>query len=114
MSTLTRFLVHEVTLSAPVLVTDRYGGTVPDWTQPPAATFTESGWLTRTASEEMGQGREAITDTYELTLPATSAINGTMRVERAGETFEIRGSIERAEAPAGTHHLIVHLRRVQG
>lgn len=112
--TLSRFMVHPVTLVEPTLVVDRYGTTVPDWSLPPAATFAEAGWLTRTDTDEMAQGREAITDLYELSLPPGSAITGTMRVERNGETFEIRGSIDRAETPEGTHHLIAHLRKVAG
>lgn len=109
-----RFMIHPVTLVEPTLVVDRYGATVPDWGVPPAATYDEAGWFTRTGTDEMAQGREAITDDYELSLPATSAITGAMRVQHAGATYEIRGSIDRAETPEGTHHLVAHLRQVQG
>lgn len=109
---MTRFLVHPVTLQAPRMVTNPYGDTVADWSV--VTTYDETGWFTRTSTDEMAEGREAITDLYELTLPPGSAITESMRVVCDGDTYEIRGSVERADTPAGTHHLVVHLRRVAG
>lgn len=109
-----RFFVDTVTLTKPTTVTNRYGDTVTDWSVPPAATFEEVGWLTRTGSEEMAEGREAITDTWELSLPPSSALDETMRVSHAGNVYEIRGSVQTAATPAGRHHLVAQLRRVVG
>jgi head-tail adaptor len=114
MTRLASFLVHPVTLTEPARTTTAYGDTVADWSAPPAGQYQELGWFTRTASEEMAEGREAITDSYELTLAADSAITSTMRVAHAGALYEIRGSVERATAPEGVHHLVVRLRRVEG
>jgi head-tail adaptor len=109
---MTRFLVHPVTLQAPRIVTNAYGDTVADWSV--VTEYEETGWFTRTSTEEMAEGREAITDLYELTLPPGSAITESMRVLHDGDCYEIRGSVERADTPAGTHHLVAHLRRVAG
>lgn len=114
MSHFSRFMVHPVTLVEPATTVNAYGDTVVDWSLPPLATIHETGWFTRTSTEEMAQGREAITDVYELTLPATSAITASMRVVFYGSLYEIRGSIERAESPEDTHHLVARLRRVEG
>jgi head-tail adaptor len=108
-----RFLVHDVDLLAPVTTTNRYGDTVADWDQPPTTTSVK-GWFTRTDTDEMADGREAITDVFELSLAADVPITDDMRVVRLGDTYEIRGSVERAEAPEGTHHQIIRLRRVAG
>lgn len=114
MSYLTHFLIHPVTLTAPVMATNAYGDNLADWSQAPAAEYHELGWFTRVSTDETAEGREAITDTYELTLAPTSAITESMRVEHAGDLYEIRGSIDQAQAPDGTHHLVTRLRRVQG
>jgi head-tail adaptor len=113
-SGLARFLVHDVTLLTPTYVTDRYGDTYADWTQPPATSTAAKGWFTRKSTDEMADGREAITDVYELTLPAEVPTSDDMRVERDGRAYEIRGSVNVAPAPEGPHHSIVELRRVEG
>jgi head-tail adaptor len=113
-SVLDRFMVHDVTLLAPTYTADRYGTQVADWSAPPTATFDERGWFTQTDTDEMAQGREGITDAFELTLPATSALTEDMRVRRLGADYEIRGSVRRAETPDGTHHVIAYLRKVTG
>lgn len=107
-------MVHPVTLQEPALSTNVYGDTVPDWSAPPVATYEETGWFTRTSTDEMADGRSAITDLWELTLEPDSAITSSMRVVVAGETYEIRGSVEAATTPNGTHHLVARLRRVEG
>jgi len=109
-----RFFVGPVTLTKPTTVTNRYGDTVADWSAPPAASYDEVGWMTRTGSEEMADGREAITDTWELSLPPSSALDETMRVAHDGKVYEIRGSVQTAATPAGAHHLVAQLRRVAG
>lgn len=114
MSHIAHFLVHPVTLTEATTATNQYGDSVPDWSAPPAAEHQEVGWFTRTSTDEMNEGREAITDSYELTLPPTSAIKSSMRVSYLGDLYEIRGSVERCEAPKGTHHLVARLRRVEG
>lgn len=107
-------MVHPVRLLQPTMTTTSYGDAVPDWSRPPQTVLSDVGWFTRTSTDEMAEGREAITDLYELTMAASSPINAAMRVEFAGDTFEIRGSIEYAEAPEGTHHVVARLRRVEG
>lgn len=114
MTGLARFMVHDVTLLRPATSTNRYGDTVADWSAPPADTFNEKGWFTRTATSEMAEGREAITDDAELTLMGDSALDETMRVVHRGNTYEVRGSIQRADTPEGTHHLTAQLRKVAG
>jgi head-tail adaptor len=112
MAAISRFFVHPVTLLEPTTTETRYGDTVSDWSAPTRTD--EVGWFTQVETEEMAEGREALTDTYELTLPADSAINAAMRVEYEGATFEIRGSVRRAQTPEGSHHVIARLRRVSG
>lgn len=113
-TTFARFMIHPITLLAPTTTTNRYGDTVPDWNQPPASTTDTKGWFTRTDTDEMADGREAITDVYELSLPIDVTITEDMRVVRDSNTYEIRGSVDRAETPRGPHHQIVRLRRVEG
>ena len=113
-ATFARFMVHNVDLLTPEYITGRYGDLVPDWTQPPAATLAAKGWFTRTDTDEMAQGREAITDVYELSLDIAVPIADDMRVVHRGVTYEIRGSIETGASPDGDHHLIARLRRVEG
>jgi head-tail adaptor len=113
-SGLARFMVHDLTLLEPATSTNRYGDTVADWSAPPMATYSEKGWLARTGTSEMADGREAITDDVELTVLATSALTETMRVVYRGSTYEVRGSIHRAETPTGTSHLTAQLRKVAG
>jgi hypothetical protein len=109
-----RFFIHPVTFTRPATVTGRYGDTVTDWSAPPLATFNEHGWMTRTGTEEMAEGREAITDTWELSLPPSTALDETMRVSHAGTVYEVRGSIQRAGTPGGSHHVVAQLREVRG
>lgn len=109
-----RLFVSPVTLARPASTTNRYGEAVPDWSAPPDATWDELGWMTRTGSDEMANGREAHTDTWELSLPATSALDETMRVIHEGATYEVRGTVQRARTPSGPHHVVAQLRRVQG
>lgn len=113
-SGLDRFMVHDVELLTPASTTDRYGDTYADWTVPPAGIYGTKGWFTRRTTEEMADGREAITDVYELTLPPDVPATDDMRVVRNGQTYEIRGSVNLAPTPEGTHHQILELRRVVG
>ena len=108
-----RFLVHDVELLMPVYVTNRYGDTVADWTQPPT-TIATKGWFTRTDTDEMADGREAITAVYELSLDMATPATDDMRVMHGGRTYEIRGSVEVGATPDGDHHQIIRLRRVEG
>lgn len=109
-----RFLVHDVELLTPTYVVGRYGDNTADWTQPPASTVAAKGWFTRVDTDEMADGREAITDVYELSVDMTTALTEDMRVVRLGNTYEIRGSVEVGSTPEGAHHQIVRLRRVVG
>lgn len=113
MTSLTRFMVHPITLIEPTMTVNAYGDTVADWPLP-ATEREEMGWFTRTSTEEAGEGREAITDIYELTVLPTSALTASMRVRYLGEDYEVRGSVEQAKGPGGTHHLVARLRRVEG
>jgi hypothetical protein len=109
-----RFLVHDVDLLTPTYVVGRYGDSTPDWASPPAATLAAKGWFTRVDTDELADGREAITDTYELSLDIDVALTDDMRVVRNGATYEIRGSVETGASPDGDHHQILRLRRVVG
>lgn len=109
-----RLFVHPVVFTEPTMVVNRYSEPAPDWSVPAAATHNEYGWFSRTSTVEMAEGREAITDTYELSLPATSVLDETMRVAHAGAVYEVRGSLQHAGTPAGPHHVVAELRRVQG
>lgn len=113
-TTFGRFLVHDVEVLTPSYVTNRYGDTVADWTLPPATTTAAKGWFTRVDTDEMAEGREAITDVYELSVDLSLPITDDVRVVRLGNTYEVRGSVESAETPEGSHHRIVRLRRVVG
>lgn len=107
-------MTQPVTLIKPATSSNRYGETMPDWSAPPEATVDEAGWMTRTGTEEMAEGREAITDTWELSLPFPSALDETMRVVHEGATYEVRGSIQVTRTPAAPHHVVAQLRRVNG
>jgi hypothetical protein len=109
-----RFMVDNVRLFRLATKVNAYGETVPDWTVPPIDIYNERGWFTRTGSDEMTQGREAITDNYELSLPAESMLSSEMYVQHDGATYEVRGSVQRAKTPTGVHHVVAQLRKVEG
>lgn len=92
--------------------TNRYGDRVPDWAT--AEQSEVSGWLTATSTTETSDSREAITTEWELSLPAETDIVASDRVIADGVTYRIVGSILIARTPSGDHHLIVHLRTVEG
>lgn len=107
-----RFFVHPVTVVTPAERADSYGNAVADWAS--AQRRDALGWFAQDTTTEVIDGRETITSDWSLSLPATDPITARDRIERNGRTYTIVGEVQPGETPAGTHHLVVHLRTFTG
>lgn len=109
---LTRLLVHSVTIRRAGSSTDRYGATVKDW-----ATATDAvvdGWVAQTSALEVTDTREAQVSSWTLYVPEGTDLLGGDRVLWDGITFEVDGPPNRAWTPRGEHHVEARLKLVEG
>lgn len=111
---LTKLMVHDITLVRAGTTTSRYGDTTKDW-----ASTTETvvkGWVSQRDRSENLDGREAQDTGWVLYLPAGTDVTGLDRVEWEGDTFEVDGPKLPAWSPRSkaVHHLEISLRRVEG
>jgi len=111
-SPIARFMVDTVTRVRPAWVEDRYGNLVPDYEGGERADL--QGWFTTTATAETTGGRQAITTEVELTLLPEADVELSDRFEHESRVYRIMGDIGRARRPAGQHHIVVRLQRVEG
>lgn len=105
-------LVHDVTVTHPVVSTDRNGARREAWSG--ATTSTAKGWLHQTSSSEPIEGRDGELSLWVLYLPAGTDVDAHDRVTVLGLTFEVDAPPLPAWTPRGEHHLEVRLRRMVG
>lgn len=110
---LTRLLVHTVTIRRPGTTTDRYGATVKDWA---TATDTDvDGWVAQTSAIEVNDlGREGEHSDWTLVVPVDTDLLAGDRVIWNDTTFEVDGPPNRAWTPRGEHHVEARLKLVEG
>lgn len=109
---ITRFLVHDVTIVRAAGVEDDYGNQAKDWA---AATRTPTkAWVVQTGALEDRQHREAQLGQWFAYFPAGVDVTGRDRVEWGDRTFEVAGPPTTANTPRGPHHIEARLELVEG
>jgi len=99
-----------VTILNPTTATDGRGDTIEDWSDP--TTCVQLGKFTQTGtSRNVTPGRDSITDSDTIHLPACAPVTRRSRYRVAGAVWESDG--EPYLSPTGSHWR-VRVKRVQG
>jgi hypothetical protein len=95
--------IHDVDILTAGTRIDVYGDPQPDWTTP--TTITVKAWWAAMSSIEVLDGRDAVSTTSVINLPAGTPITALNRIRLFGRTFEINGEPMVAWTPRGEHHI---------
>lgn len=105
-------LTTPVVIERPAYTVDVYGDRVPDWDN--VTVTSTDGWLTQLDLQQLNSedrdGRDVVSSTWRLFLPAAVDVDGFDRVRAAGLVFEVEGRPRQAATRTGPHHIEVELR----
>jgi hypothetical protein len=96
--------------------TDRYGGTVADWSDPDALVITGCAVAPRDAEEDRTNGRQAVIIGFNIYTPAGADVLPTDRLIVRGEECEVDGDPGVWTSPYTdvTEGVEIRTRRVEG
>lgn len=102
-----------VTILEPVIATDQYGQSSPDWTQ--AATETDAeAELQPISSTEAVLTAGTVISRWSLWLDPAATLEPSWRVRYDGETYEVDGRVEKWKVNREIDHLHCLLKLVEG
>jgi hypothetical protein len=104
--------IHDVDILIAGIRIDAFGDPQPDWTSP--TTLSTKAWFADLPSIEVLEGRDAVSTTSVINLPAGTPITAFDRVRIFGRIYEVNGEPMVAWTPRGEHHREVLLNRVTG
>ncbi|MEU3289897.1 phage head completion protein [Streptomyces longwoodensis] len=113
-------LPHLVVVEHPGSKTDRYGNTVPDWSQGATTRAEVAAWLQQNSGGEDTDQRDAqIGEWLMLCNPETVegeplTVHGSDRVQWGELRFEVIGPPGPAYTPDELHHYEIRLKSVEG
>lgn len=96
--------------------TDRYGATVPDWSDPDRRDIPGCAFAPSDGAESHLGGRHAVIVTVTLYVPPGADILPTDRIESRGQAFEVDGEPAAWRSPYSRRErgVALSLRRVDG
>jgi head-tail adaptor len=112
-----------VTVLRPGTVTDRYGDSTKDWSDPDRTDVAgchvapgSAGGSAGGAKEETAAGREGVVVTYDVFFPAGTDVRPGDRAEVRGDVFDVDGEPADWRSPYTGRHAGIHvaLRTVEG
>ena len=111
-------LPHPIEVETPGTTTDRYGNTVPDWTE--STRVEVAGWLQQNTGREDTDQRDAQIGEWLLICNPVDiggyalTVHGADRVHWNGAVFEVIGPPGPAYVPTELHHYEIRLKTVEG
>lgn len=105
-----------VTRLRAVLVEDRYGNLVPDWSDPGRLDIPDCAVAPRTSNEDTEQGRQGVVVGIAVYAPTGADITPQDRMEVRGEVWEVVGEVADWRSPytGWRPGIVVNLARMEG